>query len=57
MSAKSTQKVTQSGYGTNNPRNSTPIVNQGKAGHKVPKLGSVGMVPDKNSPESCRGRA
>ena len=54
--SKETQKVKQSGYGTDNPNNSTNIVNQGKAGHKVPALGPIGNVPDKNSPEQCRGK-
>ena len=55
MSAKSTQKVKQSGYGTDNPNNGTSIVSQGKPGHKAPALGSIGSVPDRNSPSQVKG--
>lgn len=57
MSAKSSQKPESagSGYGTDNPKNSTSIVSQGKPGHKAPALGSVGVVPDRSSPEQVRG--
>lgn len=55
MSAKESQKVKQSGYGTDNPNNGTSIVSQGKPGHKAPALGAVGVVPDCNSPEQTRG--
>lgn len=55
MSAKESQKVKTEGYGTDNPNNGTNIVNQGKAGHKVPALGAIGVVPDIDSPEKTRG--
>ena len=55
MAAKESQKVKQSGYGTDNPKGSMNIVSQGKAGHKAPALGSVGVVPDRNSAEQVRG--
>lgn len=54
--AKSTQTVKSGqGYGTDNPKNSQNIVNQGKPGHKVPALGSIGTVPDLSRPEHTRG--
>ena len=55
MAGKQSQKVTQEGFGTDNPKESQNIVSQGKAGHKVPALGAVGSVPDRNTPDSVKG--
>lgn len=53
MSAKESQKVKKEGYGTDNPKDSMNL----KFGGTPPALGSVGDVPDRNSPEQCRGKA
>jgi len=52
MSSKETQKSKGGpGYGTDNPKDSTNL----KVGGKTPALGSVGVVPDRSSPEQVKG--
>ena len=53
MSAKSSQKPETggAGFGTNQPNSGTSLKTPGKA----PALGSVGVVPDRSSPEQVRG--
>ncbi len=52
MAAKESQKSKGGpGFGTDQPNNSTNL----RFPHRTPRLGSVGVVPDRNSPESVRG--
>ncbi len=51
MSAKESQKVKQSGFGSGIPTKTSQLVTPGKA----PALGAVGVVPDRSSPEAVKG--